>query len=658
MFVGEAIAIDALDGSVSVALDKPGPYVPGRHLLTWSAADLAGNRVEELQVLDVLPTVSFGQPIEVGEGGIVEAELLLNGYAPTYPVTIEYGIVGTAQGGQDYQVPDDSQVVTIEEGLNAFIEVQIIADSELEGAEEIVLTIESVSGAVSGTSARQLITIQETNRKPTVEISFKQNDRLVSTVLTSAGPVEVIATISDPNQEDSHQLNWQSSDSDSQIEMPETTTENSWFFSPDSLDPQFYQIQVNVTDDGQPSLNSAATSTFQVLTDTPVLLASTDQDNDGISDLLEGYGDADGDRIADYLDPLTALNLLPLDISGQMLQSEPGTTLRLGLAAFASNGSGARIEPLAESETSADAIETLPPAEPAFEFPSGVIDFEVTGLLPGSISNIVVPLDSAIPEAAQYRKYTTEFGWSVFAEDAENQISTALGGEGCPAPRDTDYLPGMNEGHMCVQLSIKDGGANDADGIENGIIQDPGGVAVATTPGDMETSGPDNVEEENLSPDTTTVDAEQPEQEESVESEMSTAEATRPEVEASAEGEMPTVDVAQPEEAEISESEISTVEISNPDESESTDSETPSLQPAEPVNNEPEVKSGGGVITWSLLLLFFYGWICSAPHIQPKAIGKVLGIVNRAISTYLINKPGLKVSKAHTSAVTLIQRFG
>ena len=453
VFVGEAIAIDALDGSVSVALDKPGPYVPGRHLLTWSAADLAGNRVEELQVLDVLPTVSFGQPIEVGEGGIVEAELLLNGYAPTYPVIIEYGIVGTAQGGQDYQVPDDSQVVTIEEGLNAFIEVQIIADSELEGAEEIVLTIESVSGAVSGTSARQLITIQETNRKPTVEISFKQNDRLVSTVLTSAGPVEVIATISDPNQEDSHQLNWQSSDSDSRIEMPETTTENSWFFNPDSLDPQFYQIQVNVTDDGQPSLNSAATSTFKVLADTPVLLASSDQDNDGISDLLEGYGDADGDRIADYLDLLTATNLLPLDISGQMLQSEPGTNLRLGLAAFASNGSGARIEPLAESETSADAIETLPPAEPAFEFLSGVIDFEVTGLLPGSISNIVVPLDSAIPEAAQYRKYTTEFGWSVFAEDAENQISTALGGEGCPAPRAYRLFAWNERGsHVCTTI--------------------------------------------------------------------------------------------------------------------------------------------------------------------------------------------------------------
>ena len=39
-------------------------------------------------------------------------------------------------------------------------------------------------------------------------------------------------------------------------------------------------------------------------------------------------------------------------------------------------------------------------------------------------------------------------------------------------------------------------------------------------------------------------------------------------------------------------------------------------------------------------------------------MGKVLGIVNRAISIYLINKAGFKVTQAHTGAVTLIQRFG
>lgn len=39
-------------------------------------------------------------------------------------------------------------------------------------------------------------------------------------------------------------------------------------------------------------------------------------------------------------------------------------------------------------------------------------------------------------------------------------------------------------------------------------------------------------------------------------------------------------------------------------------------------------------------------------------MGKVLGIVNRAISAHLINKAGFKVTQAHTGAVTLNQRFG
>ena len=58
-------------------------------------------------------------------------------------------------------------------------------------------------------------------------------------------------------------------------------------------------------------------------------------------------------------------------------------------------------------------------------------------------------------------------------------------------------------------------------------------------------------------------------------------------------------------------------------------------------------------------------WVLSFPYplrfllaSQAQAMGKVLAIVNRAISTYLINKAGFKVTEAHTGAVTLIQRFG
>jgi hypothetical protein len=52
------------------------------------------------------------------------------------------------------------------------------------------------------------------------------------------------------------------------------------------------------------------------------------------------------------------------------------------------------------------------------------------------------------------------------------------------------------------------------------------------------------------------------------------------------------------------------------------------------------------------------------PHLRflfaahPRAMGKVLGIVYRAISTHLTHKAGLKRKESATGAVTLIQRFG
>jgi hypothetical protein len=41
-----------------------------------------------------------------------------------------------------------------------------------------------------------------------------------------------------------------------------------------------------------------------------------------------------------------------------------------------------------------------------------------------------------------------------------------------------------------------------------------------------------------------------------------------------------------------------------------------------------------------------------------RAMGKVLGIVYRAISTHLIHKAGYQLKVGATGAVTLIQRFG
>ncbi len=58
-------------------------------------------------------------------------------------------------------------------------------------------------------------------------------------------------------------------------------------------------------------------------------------------------------------------------------------------------------------------------------------------------------------------------------------------------------------------------------------------------------------------------------------------------------------------------------------------------------------------------------WVLSFPYqlrflfaSRPELVGKVLGIVYRAIAAHLIKKGGLTRKTAHTGAVTLIQRFG
>ena len=58
-------------------------------------------------------------------------------------------------------------------------------------------------------------------------------------------------------------------------------------------------------------------------------------------------------------------------------------------------------------------------------------------------------------------------------------------------------------------------------------------------------------------------------------------------------------------------------------------------------------------------------WVLSFPYqlrflfaSRPELMGNVLGIVYRAIASYLIKKAGLTRKSAQCGAVTLIQRFG
>jgi hypothetical protein len=65
----------------------------------------------------------------------------------------------------------------------------------------------------------------------------------------------------------------------------------------------------------------------------------------------------------------------------------------------------------------------------------------------------------------------------------------------------------------------------------------------------------------------------------------------------------------------------------------------------------PDVLLRQWVISFSFPLRYLFA-------AYPQAMGKVLGIVYRAISTHLIHKAGLSLKDGATGAVTLNQRFG
>jgi hypothetical protein len=109
----------------------------------------------------------------------------------------------------------------------------------------------------------------------------------------------------------------------------------------------------------------------------------------------------------------------------------------------------------------------------------GYFDFTVSDLpAVGQSVNVVIPQHAPIPANPAYRKYDlTTQRWNSFEEDSNNALASAPGTEGlCPPPGSAAFRSGLNHGDWCVRLTLSDGGRNDGDGQENGVVVDPGGV--------------------------------------------------------------------------------------------------------------------------------------------------------------------------------------
>lgn len=115
----------------------------------------------------------------------------------------------------------------------------------------------------------------------------------------------------------------------------------------------------------------------------------------------------------------------------------------------------------------------------------GCFDYKITGVVGASVK-VVLPLTAALPKTSVYRKYVNG-KWGDFTQDANNTVASAQGAgtdgtaASCPVPGDAAYTPGLSPGYRCVQLTIADGGPNDADGAVNATVTDPSGVGIPAT---------------------------------------------------------------------------------------------------------------------------------------------------------------------------------
>jgi len=460
--LGLATATDVKDGELTPVADDPGPFMPGAYTVTWTAIDAAGNQASDTQEVLIRPQIATVPRARTSEGSSYEVVVVLNGPAASYPVTIPFTLGGSADVDSDYTV-SSAEAIVIEEGRKGILAISVNADEVEEGNEEIVVTFgDPQGGAVLGSENSTTVTIVEAQVPPALRLEVVQGDKKGKKVSASAGSVSVLLTIKDPNGE--HSVDW--AGSDAEIVPTSEAGALTFEFDPAELDGG-YEVIALVTDSG------IAEETFTIAT--RIFVKAGD---------VVVEADSDGDGIPDSKDVSEESNVIAInaDESSAAVTADQGVTLVLGDAAQASETAGIAVSEDTIASGGADGSgEESKGADEDFDYPAGVYDFQVQDLpIPGQSVRLVIPVPGGVPANAVMRKYTDTDGWFDFVIDEENGVATAAGDDGaCPSVGSELYVDGLTEGDTCLQLTVQDGGPNDADGTINGEYDDPSGIAEA-----------------------------------------------------------------------------------------------------------------------------------------------------------------------------------
>jgi hypothetical protein len=461
--LGVATALDNAGKILPVSLlDGTTLFKPGNNLAYWQAEDSQGFKSVASQSVVVHPLITMSKDETSVEGTSHNVGIYLNGTSPTYPLTISYSVSGSSDANDHNLISDE---IVIDSGEVGTISFDVLADDITEDNETLTITLDDTLNL--GAKSTYTLTITAQNIAPQVTYSVTQDNEQRLLIENNAGQVVIQTDVFDGNTLDKHQYQWLDSDSDLvDVDNDETT----YTFDTSGLTAGIQTLSLVVTDNGDTPL-STETNIYLVITDALVVLTDADSDGDLIPDNEEGLGDDDFDGIPNYLDVPSACNVMPeqaIETQRFLVEGDGGVCLRKGATVANNQSSGLELTP-DEVQNDEDMLNV-----------GGIFDFIAYGLpQAGQSYNLVLPQRLPIPANALYRKFTPVNGWVQFVVDVNNQFASSQGSFGfCPPPGDASWTIGLNEGHWCVQLTIEDGGPNDDDGLANGSIVDPGGVAV------------------------------------------------------------------------------------------------------------------------------------------------------------------------------------
>ena len=463
---------DHKDGTLFAYADKQSPLPSGHHEIIWTVTDSAGNKKVDEQIININPLVELELDTVTGEGQNISLPFTLTGQAVSYPVTVDYNISGTADINDHDAI---NGTMTIDSGTTGQLDIDITDDGTGESDETLILTLVQANNTALSNDATQTVTIVESNIIPIAELKAKQGIVVTRNIIKTGGVVTITSKIIDPNADETHAYDWSMSNNNL---VDHDSDESSFTFNPSVLNPGLYDITLKVTDKAADSTQVTLWVRVQAL-ELP-LSDTSDVDNDGISDADEGTGDSDLDGIADYQDHASQPeNILPLP-DGRSMQTANGLSLTIGQSAFGGNSSTAitTVSDIASFGGSAGGVSS---SDEEFSAQSEILDFSIEGLTqPGEIVSLVIALGNPLPENAVYRKFLPQLGWVTLTMGSGYNLESTESDNGvCPDVSSLLYTDGLTQGDDCLRLTLVDGGEYDGDGLANGVIEDPGVIAVA-----------------------------------------------------------------------------------------------------------------------------------------------------------------------------------